>query len=381
MPFKSFNGNKNHTVGVELELQLIDPNTKDLVSGASKILQSLDGYQSIKPELFECIIEINSKPCVTVNEIKLDLLKHIQVLHKHASKLGIKLTMTGTHPKSNWAHQIISPVERYQRLAERIQMPVKRMLTYGLHIHVGVGSGDEAIAVNNALMDYLPHLLALSASSPFWVKRDSGMESYRTKIFETLPTTGIPFKLHSWEDYCELVAALQKAGTIESIRDIWWDTRPHPDFGTVEVRICDAVPLLDDVISIVAVVQSLIAYLAKRYRLRDEIGHLPSFLVRENKWRAARYGLDGEIILNSLGTTIPIKEAIERLLSELGPTIRELQAERELNNIKEIFKRGTSSKRQRQIHAKSSGDWDAIVDSLIDEFEQSWQLKPMVTKM
>ncbi|MBI3590703.1 MAG: glutamate--cysteine ligase [Candidatus Melainabacteria bacterium] len=379
MPVRHFNACKNHTVGVELELQLIDPNTKELTTGTTKLLKSLNGYPHVKHELFESVIEINSVPCLTIDELKNDLIKHVRVLYEHASKLGIKLTMAGTHPTTNWALQKISPLKRYQDIVDKIQMPVKRMLIFGLHVHIGVGSGDEAIVINNALMDYLPHLLALSASSPFWVKRDSGMESYRVKILETLPTTGLPFKLHSYEEFNDLVSVLKKAGTIESIRELWWDVRPHPDFGTIEVRVCDAMPLLDDVISIAAFIQALIADLAKKYRCRDEIGHLPSFLIRENKWRAARYGIDGVLIMDSLGKTVSVKDAIEKLIFELEPTAKELKADKELRNLKEIFKRGTSSKRQRKVLKETNKNWNMLVDSLIDEFESSWGLKKSLT--
>jgi len=371
----NFNGSKNHTVGVELELQLIDPGSRELTSATTAILKELKGYPHIKHELFESVIEINSTPCKTINDLREDLKKHVQILHQAASKLGVKLGMAGTNPISNWARQTISPIERYQDITNKIQMPVKRMLIFGLHMHVGVQSGDEAIAVKSGLMDYLPHLLALSASSPYWVKRDSGMESYRVKILETLPTTGLPFKLNNWEEFCELVYVLKKAGTIESIREIWWDVRPHPDFGTVEVRICDAVPLMGDILSLTALTQSLVTYLAKKYRTGEEVGHLPSFLIKENKWRAARHGIDGKLIINKLGDTVPIKQAVERLLAELGPTAKELKADNDLANINKIFERGTSSIRQRNIYSKTKGDWNAVVDSLIDEFEESWGLK------
>ena len=379
MEIINFNGSKNHTVGVELEFQLIDPNSRELTSATSNILKELNGCPYVKHELFESVIEINSTPCMNMSDLRDDLKKHVQVLYQAASKLGVKLSMAGTNPVSNWARQTISPLKRYQDIANKIEMPVKRMLIFGLHVHVGVQTGDEALAVSAGLMDYIPHLLALSASSPFWVKRDSGMESYRVKILETLPTTGLPFKLNNWEEFCELVYVLKKAGTIESIREIWWDIRPHPDFGTVEVRVCDAVPLLDDVISIAALIQSLVAFLAKAYRMGEEMGHLPSFLIRENKWRSARYGIDGKLIINKLGDTVPIKQAVERLLAELRPTAKELQSEKDLANINKIFERGTSSKRQRKVYAETSGDWNAVVDSLINEFEESWNLKTLVT--
>lgn len=381
MPDKGFAQNKHHTVGVELELQLIDENTKELTSAATKIIKSLNNYKNIKNELFESVIEINSNPCETIGELKKDLMSHVRLLYEQSSKQGIKLTMAGTHPTANWATQQITPIKRYLDITNRIQMPVRRMLIFGLQVHVGVGNGDEAIIINNALMDYLPHLLAISCSSPYWVQRDSGMESYRVKIMETLPTTGLPFKLHSYEEFVDLVNVLRKAGTIESIREIWWDVRPHPDFGTIEVRVCDAVPLLDDVISICALIQSLVAHLAKMFRRMDEIGNLPSFLIRENKWRAARYGLDAELIMDSFGKIIPVKKAIERLVDELMPTAKELNADKELNNIKKIFERGSSSKRQRKIHKETGGNWNSIVDSLINEFEDSWQLNKIATKL
>lgn len=380
MPYKKFTENKHHTVGVELELQLIDKDTLDLAPAATKLIKTIGDLSNIKYELFESVIEINSSPCETIDKLKIDLMKNVQFLHNHASKLGVKLTMAGTHPTSNWSGHEIVPVERYQSIVNKIQMPVKRMLIFGLHVHVGVQSGDEAIAINNALMNYLPHLLAISCSSPYWVKRDSGMESYRVKILETLPTTGLPFKLHSYEEYIDLVNVLKKAGTIQSIREIWWDVRPHPDFGTIEVRVCDAMPLMDDVISIASLVQSLVAYLAKMYRRQDEIGHLPSFLIRENKWRAARYGIDAELITDSFGKISPIKKEIEKLISELEPTAKELGANHALINLKNIFKSGTSSKRQRKIFNETNGDWNAIINSLINEFETSWQLNTACTK-
>lgn len=381
MGFIEFKPNRDHTIGVELELQVVDSKTKELASGASKILHELSGYPNIKHELFESVLEINSTPCLTVGDLKKDLLKHVSLLHEHASGIGFQITASGTHPFTSWAKQEISPIKRYQNIADRIQMPVKRMLIFGLHVHVGVASGDEAIVINNALMDYLPHLLAISTSSPYWVKRDSGMESYRVKIMETLPTTGIPFKLHSYEEYVDLVDVLKKAGTIESIRDIWWDVRPHPDFGTVEVRVCDAMPLLDDVIAMSALIQSLVAHLAKMYRRHDEIGHLPSFLIRENKWRAARYGINGDIIIDSSGKTVHIKDAVKKLISEIEPVAVELGSYSELSKLNEIFTRGTSSQRQREVFKRTNGDWISIANSLLNEFEESWQLKSVKTRL
>ena len=376
MQLLNFNSSPEHTIGVELEIQLIDKNTKELSSATTKIIEGLNSYPFIKNELFESVIEVNSVPCRTVSDVASDLKEHVKVLYNEASKHGIKLAMAGTHPTSNWAKQEISPLKRYQEIIEKIQMPARRMLVYGLHVHVGVKSGNEAIFVKSGLINYLPHLLALSTSSPFWVKRDSGMESYRVKILETLPTTGLPFLLNNWEEFCEVVHALQKAGTINSIREIWWDIRPHPGFGTVEVRVCDAVPVFDDVISIVAMVQALVAYLAQKFRQGEKAENLPSFLIRENKWRAARYGLDAKLITNTYGDTVDMKLEVEKLVEKLLPIAKQLQADKNLRNVFNILERGASSKRQRQVF-KETGDLYSVVDTLIQEFEESWGLKSL----
>ena len=370
-----FKQSKDFTVGVELEIQLIDPSTFDLTQATSRILKVLNKNPNFKHELYESVIEINSNPCKNIQELEKDLISHVRELHKAATNLGIKITMAGTHPAASWSKQVLSPNKRYLDLVEKIQMPLRRMLTYGIHVHVGLNNGSEAVAVNNGIMNYLPHLLAVSCSSPYWVKRDSGMESYRVKVFETLPATGLPFRLDNWESFCELFFALKKAGSIESIREIWWDSRPHPDYGTVEVRICDAVPILSEVISIAALIQSLVASLAERYRENNSLIPLPSFIIRQNKWRAARYGLDCRLITDKSGNTKPVKELVSNLIQELKPISKNLGSEIQLEGINNILNTGTSSKRQRVVFEKTKGDWNAIVNSLINEFEESWQLK------
>lgn len=369
-----FKQSEDFTVGTELELFIIDPNTRIPVGRCSDLLKELNDSPNIKHEFYEAEVEINSNKCRTISELEKDLAKHVRVLHEAATKLGLKLVMAGTHPMGFWSEQQLSPSKRYLNLAKNIKMPMYRMLASGIHVHVGLRSGPEAVAVNNGIMNYLPHLLALSCSSPYWGKRDSGMESYRVKIIETLPVTGLPYQMSGWEEFCELFCVLKKAGTIETIREIWWDTRPHPDFGTVEVRICDATPLYKDVVSIAALVQSLMAYFAKKFRTGEDIDTLPAFIIRQNKWRAARYGLDGEFIVDRAGNTSPIKSEIEKLIKELQPISKELNSDKYLTQIKSILKRGTSSKRQRKVFEESKGSWNAVIDSLVNEFEESWQL-------
>lgn len=373
-----FKQSKDFTVGVELELQIIEPNSRELVQKCSDLLKELGKNKNIKHEFYESCVEINSNVCNSIADLEKDLLHHVFILNEAAKKHGLKLTLAGTHPTANWSHQLVSPSKRYLNLASRIKMPIYRMLTFGIHVHVGLRNGPEAIAVNTGLMDHLPHLLALSCSSPFWVKRDSGMESYRVKIIETLPTTGLPHKLNSWGEFCDLYNVLVKAGTIESVREIWWDTRPHPDFGTVEVRICDAMPIFDDVIAVAALVQSLMAYFAKKHRAGEKIDSLPGFILRQNKWRAARYGLEGSFIADTKGNVIPTIKCIEQLLEKVRPFSKDLGSEKQLDKIFTIIERGTSSKRQRKIYEETKGTWNSVIDSLISEFEESWKLKTEV---
>lgn len=370
-----FKSSKDFTIGAELELQLIDPETRDLISSSSKILKELDGYPFIKHEFYETVIEINSKPCSDVKELQEDLKKHVKVLHDAASKHGVKIAMAGAHPFAKWYRQKVSPIERYQQLAKRNQMPIRRMLIYGIHIHVGLNNGQEAIVVNNGIANYLPHLLALSCSSPYWVTRDTGMESYRVKIFETLPTTGLPYMFRSWEEYSHAVNALIKSETIQSTREIWWDTRPHPGYGTVEVRVCDAMPQFNDMIGIAAFIQSLIVHIATKHRENEGIDHLPTHLLTENKWRAACFGLNSKVITTTDGDTSSFRYEIEKLVGELEPIAKALNADKELENVVDILEKGTSSLRLRKVFNDTYGDWIQTVDSYIEEFEESWGLK------
>jgi carboxylate-amine ligase len=365
----TFNSSPKPTIGVELELQILDPETRNLVQGAPKILERHEGEPWIKPELLESTIEINTGICETAAEVKEDLGKKLQILQECCDELGYVVAMAGTHPFSTWAEQVITQDPRYKNLVDQVQWPARRLLIFGLHIHIGVCSGEKSIAIFNSLSSFLPHLLALSASSPYWMGEDTGMASARSKVFESLPTAGLPYRLINWAEFTRFMKTLIGAGAISSIREVWWDLRPHPGFGTVEIRVCDGLPTLTEVVSLAAFAQSLIVWLGDQY---DEGIYLPThrhWIIRENKWRAARYSTDARIIVDENGGQRLLAEDIERLLAELLPIAKELKCESELMGVRDIIRQGQSYIRQRRVF-KQTGSLEAVVDSLITELKE-----------
>jgi len=364
-----FNSSPRPTVGVELELQLLDPETGELVNAAPRIIDAYKGEPWVKPELIQSTIEINTGICETAAEAGKDLKEKLDDLFRVCDSLGIALAMAGTHPYSQFSEQIITPDERYKRLVDRVQWPARRLMIFGLHVHVGVDSGEKSIAIFNSLTSFIPHLLALSASSPYWMSEDTGMASVRVKIFESLPTAGLPYRLINWAEFTRFMKTLIGAGAISSIREVWWDLRPHPGFGTVEIRVCDALPTLTEVVSLTAFIQALVVWLSEQY---DEGIYLPTFrhwIVRENKWRAARWSTDARIIVDENGSQRLLSEDIEELLTKLIPVARELKGEQEILGIRDMVRQGPSYSRQRRGF-NQTGSLRAVVDSLIRELRE-----------
>ena len=245
---------------------MLDAKTMELKSGVTQILEAMNELKSdwIKPELMQCYIEINSGICHTVSDVHSDLKGKLRLLNEAAGNLDMRLFWAGTHPFSPWYDQKITPNERYFQLVEKMQDTARRIVTYGMHVHVGVDTGDKAIMLVDRLLRYIPPLLSLSANSPFWCGRNTGLHSYRTKIMETLPAAGLPPLMRNWSESLWVVNHSVDTGFINSIREIWWDIRPHPTFGTVEVRICDMPPNLEDALGITALVQCLVARLSEQ---------------------------------------------------------------------------------------------------------------------
>jgi carboxylate-amine ligase len=369
-----FAASSGPSIGVEVELELIDPSSRELVSGAQTILGEMGAahgghHPKAKAELLQSTIEIITGICQTAGDARNDLAATLDELHTHTDRHGLALMCSGTHPFTDPATQAITPDQRYEQLVNDMQWPARQLQIFGVHVHVGVRSPNKAIAMVNALSAYIPHFLGLSASSPYWMGHDTGMASWRCKIFEGLPTAGPPWQLSGWPEFERLMETLIAARTISSIREVWWDIRPHPGFGTIEMRVCDGIPTLQEV----AVVAALTQCLVHQFDTQLDRGYsLPvprSWLVRENKWRAARFGLDASIIVDEQGTTVPLRTAIEELIDDLTPIAKRLHCSNELLSVGDVIRRGPSSVRQREI-VDAGGSLRDVVDSLVHELRE-----------
>jgi YbdK family carboxylate-amine ligase len=362
----TFNSSPEPTLGVELELQVIDQGTLDHVPAASEILAELGNPYRIKHELFESTVEINTDICHTVKEARADLQEKLDTLHEVCDRRGWALLSSGTHPFADWVTQVISPDPRYHRLVEGIQWPARQLLIFGIHFHVGVDGPEKAIAMQNSVATYIPHFLALSASSPFWGGFDTGLASARTKVFEVMPTAGLPYRMDNWHEFLHFMDALRSARTIQTVREVWTDIRPHPGFGTVELRICDATPTLAELSSLAAMAQAMVVWLDRRYESGRRLPLARPWIVRENKWRAARFGLAADLIVDNEGSLKPLLRSIRELVEDLSPIARELDCQEELGDVERIIAHGPSYLRQRRVWERT-GDLMEVVRSLADE--------------
>lgn len=364
-----FSRSERPTLGVEIEVQVVDQSGALVTEpAATKILSDLNGAPGYKHELLECTIEVITDVCPTVGEVRRDLGAKVERLIEAADGYGYRVLCAGTHPFSAWADQTVSPDPRYHRLIETCQWTARRLLIFGVHTHVGVGSGEEAIAIGNSLSTFIPHFLALSSSSPYWQGRDTGLASARSKVFESLPTAGLPYQLKNWGEFQRFMRTLIGAGTIKSIREVWWDIRPHPGFGTLELRICDGIPTMDEICAITALAQSLVVWLQERYNAGLELPEHQAWTIRDNKWRAGRYGLEAEIIRDEEGNLVSLRRSIGDIVERLEPYAERLGCTQDLLRVNEILERGTSAVRQREVFSQTK-DLSAVVDSLVDELK------------
>jgi glutamate---cysteine ligase / carboxylate-amine ligase len=361
----TFNSSPEPTIGVEVELQILDKHSLDLTSGAVELLKFYEGNNHVKEELLDSIIEINTGICRNISEVKDDLVPRLRDVIKTADTLGYALSTIATHPYSRWKEQSVTQSERYQHFVNRMQWPLRRLLITGLHVHIGVDSGEKAIAVTNGLTRYIPHMIALSANSPIYDSEITGLASTRTKIFEGLPTAGLPHLLRNYSEFQKYIRTLQKANTIESIREVWWDIRPHPGFGTVEIRVFDSVPKVDEMLNLAALTQCLVVGIADHYDDGTQLPLLDNWVIAENKWRATRYGLDGDIIIDNKGHQQSIKSAIYETVDSLLPLSRKLGCESQLLNIIEQTENNMSPyQRQLRIYDQSQDFNEILLDSV-----------------
>ena len=364
------------TVGVEWEFALVDQRTRDLANTASQLFEAVHQSASsvvdeskLHKELLRNTVELVTGVCESVPEAVDDLATTMRVVRKTAQSLGVDLYSAGTHPFAQWSLQLLTPGHRYEELISRTQWWGRQMLIWGLHVHVGVRRRDHVLPIVSSLLNQFPHLQALSASSPVWSGQDTGYASNRAMMFQQLPTAGLPFQFQTWEEYEQYVADAFHTGVIEHINDIRWDIRPSPSLGTVEVRVCDGVSNLRELSALTALTHCLVVDLDRRLDAGEELPTMPPWHVQENKWRAARYGLDAEIILDAAGNERLVTDDLTDLLERLSPLARELGCEEELRLVEEIPKTGASYQRQRRVLDETHGNLVAVVESVVGELE------------
>ncbi|KTC85038.1 carboxylate-amine ligase [Legionella brunensis] len=362
-----FRSNGILTLGVEIELQLIDESSYNLCSKAKEILSAASHLHRVKPEFYLSTIEINTDKCSSTHDVEEDLYQTIAALQTMAKELGILFATTGSHPFSKYSDWVISPTARYQDLIDRNQWLTRRMSVFGLHVHLGMSSGDECIRFNNFFMYFLPHLLALSASSPFWQGIDTGLSSCRPTTYESLPTAGHPYHVRKWQDFEHLYKTLKLCGSIKSLKDLWWDLRPSPAYGTLEIRVCDGTATLSETLALVAFIHALAHWFSDNGSWLESVSCPPSWLSRENKWRAIRYGLDTDLVVNTDGKTKPMREDIKEWIDKLAPYIDRLNYQTYFATLEAIMKAGTSSERQRKVFEHTNNFTD-VVKHNVSEF-------------
>src|SRR5262245_59158542 len=360
------------TVGVEEEFQIVDPATWELRSHVSELLASSAPTfgDQIKPELHQSIVEVGTKICSGVEELAEEIIRIRRDLADSAERVGLRVAAAGTHPFSNWMDQVLSPGERYQNIVDELQQLARSLLIFGLHVHVGIPDQALTIELMNEARYFLPHLLALSTSSPFWMGRDTGLKSYRTMVFRRFPRTGIPDRFGSWSEYQEYIDLLVELHCLDNAKKIWWDVRPHPTFGTLEFRICDVPTAPRATIAIAALVQAIIV---KLYKLRSRNLGFRLYhrrLLEENKWRAARYGLDGKLIDFGRRSEVTMRDLAVELLAFVDDVVDELHSRREIEYVRTILAEGTSADRQLRVHAEK-GDLRAVVQAVVSETRDS----------
>jgi carboxylate-amine ligase len=355
------------TLGIEEEFQIVDPQTRELRSHVSEILEEgrmLLGEQ-VKPEMIQSMVEVGTGICKDIAAARTDITNLRGIVSTIVRNRGLEIVAAGTHPFSCWQDQKIFENPRYELIVEENQMIARSLLTFGLHVHVGVNDPERALHIMNAIRYFLPHVLALSTSSPFWLGVHTGLKSYRSEVFARFPRTGIPDHFESYSSYQRYVELLIRTLCIDNAKKIYWDVRPHPFFPTLEFRICDIPTRVDDTIAIAALFQALVAKVSKLLdqNLTFRLHH--RMLIEENKWRAVRYGLDGKMIDFGKGEEVPVRDLIHELLEFVDDVTDDLRSRREISHIHKILERGTSADDQLRVW-RETGDVNAVVDRLIE---------------
>ncbi|MGV9802541.1 glutamate--cysteine ligase [Mycobacterium sp. NPDC003449] len=364
-----FAGSPRHTVGVEWEFALVDADTRELSNEAAAVIAEIGENPHVHKELLRNTIEVVTGICENTGAAMDDLRGTLGTVRRIVRDRGMELFCAGTHPFAKWSAQQLTDAPRYAELIKRTQWWGRQMLIWGVHVHVGVSSAHKVMPIVSSLLNQYPHLLALSASSPFWEGEDTGYASNRAMMFQQLPTAGLPFQFQHWQEFEGFVHDQKKTGIIDHLNEIRWDIRPSPQLGTVEVRIFDGVSNIGELSALVALTHCLIVDLDHRLEAGEQLPTMPPWHVQENKWRAARYGLDAVIILDAESNERLVTEDLDELLNRLEPVAAALDCADELAAVADIYHSGASYQRQRRVAEESDGDLREVVDTLIGELE------------
>lgn len=346
------------TLGIEEEFQIVDPVTRELKSHVSEILDEgkLLLGEKLKPEMIQSMIEVGTGVCHNIQEAREDISKLRCIISGLARKKGMEIVAASTHPFSHWGDQKIFDDQRYDIIVEELQMVARSLLIFGLHVHVGIADLDRRIQIMNAARYFLPHVLAMTTSSPFWLGFNTGLKSYRSEVFKKFPRTDIPDHFESYQQFQSYVDLLIKMNCIDNAKKIYWDVRPHPFFPTLEFRICDIPTRVDDTVAIAALFQAIVAKVDSLIEKNLGFRLYHRRLIQENKWRAIRYGLDGKLLDLGKQKEVPVKDLIRELLEFVDDVIDPLGSRKEIEHIHTILDRGTSADEQLRVYYENGGD-------------------------
>jgi carboxylate-amine ligase len=355
------------TLGIEEEFQIVDPVTRELKSHVSEILDEgkmLLG-EKIKPEMIQSMIEVGTGVCANIQEAREDITQLRCIISSLARQKGMAIAAASTHPFSKWSEQTIFEADRYKLLVDELQMVARSLLIFGVHVHVGIADLDRRIHIMNAARYFLPHVLAMTTSSPFWLGFNTGLKSYRSEVFKKFPRTDIPDHFESYQQFQGYIDLLTKMNCIQDGSKIWWDVRPHHLFPTLEFRICDIPTRVDDTIAVAALFQAIVAKLTILIDKNLGFRLYHRRLIQENKWRAVRYGLDGKLLDLGKQKEVPVKDLIRELLDFVDDVVDDLDSRKEIEHIHTILERGTSADEQLKVYHESGEKFEPVVDMLI----------------
>ncbi len=366
------------TIGIEEEYQTVDPVTRDLRSHIQAELLEKGKMllqERVKAEMHQSVVEVGTGICKNIKEAKAEVKMFRRSLGKLAKENGLRLASVATHPFSDWRTQEIHPDQRYKNIVEDMQLVARANLIFGLHVHIGIEDRETAIHMMNHARYFLPHILALSTNSPFWLGMNTGLKSYRCKVFDKFPRTNIPDYFPSWGEYENFIKLLIKTNCIDNAKKIWWDIRPHPFFNTIEFRVCDIPMRADETIALAALIQATVAKLYKLYAANQGFRLYRRALIMENKWRAARYGLDGKLIDFGKQKEVPARDLVREYLEFVDDVVDELDSREELEYIHKILDEGSGADRQLRVF-QETGDLKKVMDYVIEETETGLEEEP-----